>query len=106
MNLSVGENTVKEVREEAGLDVVPERMIAVQDRNKHNTPRYAYGICKIFVQCSLLGGSFQENPETTGFAYYSEDALPELAAEKNTEAQIKMCFEAFRTGDAWKTCFD
>lgn len=106
VNVSVKENTIKEVQEEAGLDVTADRIIAVQDRNKHNPPRYAYGICKIFVFCSLIGGSFQENSETTGFDYFSEDNLPELATEKNTAAQIRMCFDAYRAGDAWKTCFD
>ena len=48
---SVKENTVKEVREEAGLLVSADRIIAVQDREKHNLPVYAYRICKIFVLC-------------------------------------------------------
>ena len=81
-------------------------IIAVQDRAKHNLPAYAYGICKIFVLCSLVGGSFQENLETTGFDYFNEDSLPELATEKNTAEQIKMCFDAHRSGDTWKTLFD
>lgn len=106
VNVSVKENTVKEVREEAGLDVSADRIIAVQDRNKHNLPQYAYGICKIFVLCSFIGGSFQENSETTGFAYFSEDNLPELAVEKNTAEQIRMCFDAYYAGDTWKTYFD
>ena len=106
VNVSVAENTVKEVKEEAGLDVAAESIIAVQDRAKHNLPVYAYGICKIFVKCSFLGGSFQKNIETTGSAYFSENDLPELATEKNTAEQIRMCFDAYRAGDAWKTCFD
>ena len=106
VNVSVGENTVKEVKEEAGLDVVAERMIAVQDRAKHNLPLYAYGVCKIFMLCAVTGGSFQENIETTGFDYFAEDDLPVLATEKNNEEQVKMCFEAYRAGDKWKTMFD
>lgn len=106
VNVSVAENTVKEVREEAGLDVVAESIIAIQDRAKHNLPHYAYGICKVFLLCSALGGSFQENSETTGSDYFSETELPELATEKNSEAQIKMCFEAYRAGAKWKTMFD
>lgn len=106
VNVSVKENTIKEVKEEAGLDVTADRIIAVQDRNKHNLPRYAYGICKIFVLCSLIGGSFQENSETTGSDYFAEDNLPDLAADKNTAEQIRMCFDAYRAGDAWTTYFD
>ena len=106
VNRSVGENTVKEVKEEAGLDVVAKSIIAVQDRSKHNLPIYAYGICKIFVLCTLAGGSFQENLETTGFDYFAESNLPELATAKNNAEQIKMCFDAYRAGDKWKTYFD
>ena len=106
VNVSVGENTVKEVKEEAGVDVVAESIIAIQDRAKHNLPTYAYGICKVFVLCSVIGGTFQENIETTGFDYFSEYNLPPLATEKNNEEQIRMCFDAYRAGDRWKTIFD
>ncbi|GAA0127502.1 NUDIX hydrolase [Clostridium sp. CTA-19] len=105
VNVSVGENTVKEVKEESGLDVVADRIIAVQDRAKHNLPVYAYGICKVFVQCSVIGGQFEENIETTEYGYFEVDNLPELATEKNNEEQIKMCFDAYYI-DEWKTLFD
>lgn len=105
VNVSVGENTVKEVKEEAGLDVVPEKIVAVQDRAKHNLPLYAYGVCKIFVQCTLIGGEFEENSETTGFDWFFPDNLPQLAEEKNNEDQIRMCFRAFNDKNA-PTLFD
>ncbi len=96
VNVSVGENAVKEVSEEAGLDVTADRIIAALDRAKHNLPVYPYGVCKIFVRCSVIGGSFKENTETTGFDWFDEENLPELAEEKNNAEQIKMCFEAYR----------
>lgn len=105
VNVSVRENTIKEVKEEAGLDVSADRLIAVQDRSKHNLPLYAYGVCKIFVLCSLLGGRFKKNLETTGYDYFSEGALPQLAEEKNTVEQIRMCFAAYRNPD-WQPQFD
>lgn len=95
VNMSVGDNTVKETYEEAGLTVKPVRLIAVQDRNRHNTPVYAYGITKIFMLCSLIGGEFRANTETTESRYFSRDDIPEnLANEKNTKEQILMCFDA------------
>lgn len=105
VNVSVKENTIKEVKEEAGLDVTADKVIAIQDRSKHNLPVYAYGVCKIFVLCTIIGGAFKENIETTGFAYFSENELPELATEKNNEEQVKMCFEVYRTKN-WSTLFD
>lgn len=59
INVSVKENTIKEVKEEAGLNVSADFIIAIQDREKHNLPIYAYKICKIFIMCSILGGTFE-----------------------------------------------
>ena len=90
VNMSVGDNTVKETFEEAGLTVKPVRLIAVQDRNRHNTPVYAYGVTKVFMLCSLIGGEFRANTETTESRYFSRDDIPEnLANEKNTKEQKK-----------------
>ena len=105
MNISVAENTIKEVKEESGLDVIAKSIIAVQDRAKHNLPIYAYGVCKIFVLCSLVGGEFVENIETTGFDYFSQSDIPNLATEKNNEEQIKMCFSAYSDKN-WQVLFD
>ena len=78
VDCSVGENTVKEVKEEAGLDVRADLVIAIQDRDKHNLPVYPYKVTKVFMLCSLLGGSFQENIETRGSGYFSLEELPKL----------------------------
>lgn len=99
-------NTLKEVKEETWLDVDTVKIIAIQDRNKHNKPIYAYGICKVFVLCNLLGGKFIKNIETTEIKYFSLDELPNnLAEEKTTKEQIEMCFEAYKSSD-WKVLFD
>lgn len=105
VDLSVKENIVKEVKEEAGLDVITDKIIAVQDREKHNLPIYAYKVCKIFILCTVIGGKFEKNIETTDSNYFNINELPLLAVEKNNEEQIKMCFEAYKTDD-WQTLFD
>ena len=64
-NLSIKENVVKELLEEAGVNVVPKRLIAVLDRKKHHRPLSPYGIYKIFVLCDLVDGTFKKNIETT-----------------------------------------
>ena len=102
---TIRSNTIKEVREEAGLDVKAVRIIALQDRNKHNKPPYAYNICKVFVLCKVLGGSFEPNIETVEGSYFGIDELPTLAEEKNTKEQIEMCFSAYRD-ENWQVEFD
>lgn len=105
VNVAVMENTVKEVKEEAGLDVTVKRIIAVQDREKHNLPIYAYRVCKIFMQCEVTGGGFAPNIETTGFDYFGMDELPCLAEEKCNREQIEMCFRAMRS-ETWEALYD
>lgn len=105
VNQSIYSNTIKEVKEEAGLNVIPIKIIAIQDRNKHNYPVYAYGVCKVFILCENKGGEFKKNIETTECKYFSVDNLPNLALEKNTVEQIKMCFASNYT-DKWEALFD
>lgn len=106
VNVTVAENAVKEVWEEAGLTVTADRVIAVQDWAKRNpAPHRTYGICKVFFQCGYVGGSFQPNSETTESGWFPEDALPELAEEKTTAEQVRMCFAACRD-ENWKVLFD
>ena len=103
---SIASNTEKEVREETGLVVTAEKLIAVQDWRKHNVTNYAYGVLKAFVLCRYESGQFEENIETTGIAFFSREELPDdLAAEKCTREQIQMCFDAYENPDA-PTLFD
>lgn len=104
-NESINSNTIKEAKEESGLDVKPIRIIAIQDRNKHNVPQYAYGIVKVFVLCEVLGGSFEQNNETTESNYFSLENLPILDEDKNVYEQIKMCFDAIKD-NKWQVVFD
>lgn len=102
---SIESNTIKEVKEEAGLDVITKRVIAIQDRNKYNKPLYPYGVCKVFVECEVIGGEFIENIETTEIKYFSIENLPNLCEAKTTSKQIEMCFEA-KNNQNWNVVFD
>ena len=103
---SVGSNTIKEVKEETGLDAQTVKIIAIQDRNKHNKPIYAYGVCKVFILCNVIGGEFIENIETTEIKYFSLDEIPDNITKKKTnKEQIEMCFNAMNNKN-WQVQFD
>jgi len=106
VGLTVAENTVKEAREEAGVDVLPRRIVAVLDWQRNNcTGPKVHSVCKVFVQCDLLGGSFQENVETTASGWFGLEELPPLAEEKTNRAQVELCLQASRA-EIWETVFD
>lgn len=85
-----------------------EKVLAVQDREKHNKPVYAWKICKIFILCSIKkDGKFTANIETTESKYFSLEEISKLnlAEEKNNLEQIKMCFVAYENKN-WQTQLD
>lgn len=105
-NQSIKTNTEKEAAEEAGLTVRATRLIALQDRNLHNLPPYAYGVCKVFVECEVISGDFKPNSETVANKYFAIDELPEnMAVEKCSAEQVKLCFAA-HNNPTWAVQFD
>ena len=104
--LSVKENVLKEVKEEAGIEASAEMIVALRDVTKNQGKAMPYGITKIFVLCKYVGGKFEKNIETIDSQYFGIDELPELAINKTTPEQIQMCFKANENRDNWKVIFD
>lgn len=102
---SVRDNVVKEVYEEAGLEVEVQRVIAILDKAKHTPSRSAQAVTKIFLECRSLGGEFKPNMETIASGYFALDNLPNLSITKNTAQQIGLCFEASQVKH-WETIVD
>lgn len=104
-DMSIMENVVKEAKEESGLNVKPERLIALQDLDKNNVKYHPFKVIKAFVLCKPVGGEFEENIETVDSRYFGKDELPELTQDKNTQEQVLMCFAAYEA-EHWETVFD
>ncbi|MDD3839377.1 MAG: NUDIX hydrolase [Clostridia bacterium] len=94
INCSLRENLIREAKEEAGASIAPKRIVAVLDMRRNNIAVLPYGIYKIFVECDYIKGRFKENIETSECRFFDKDNLPSLSKGRNTEQQIKMCFEA------------
>ena len=104
-NLSVRTNTVKEVLEEAGMVVEAERLIALEDRNRHHEERHAHEILSVLVLCRYISGEFQPNTETVDSGFFTLDNLPPLSTGKTTREHIELSYRAFNDPD-WKVLFD
>lgn len=87
-----GENAVKEVKEESGLDVRPVRLLAVWDRDRHPHPPHANYIYKIFILCEIVGGELQTSVETSEVGFFALDELPELSDDRVTPWQLQELF--------------
>ncbi len=105
VGLSPSENIVKEVREESGYEVVPMKLLAVLDMNKHPHPPQFFHYYKMFIRCDIIGGIPTTGIETKDINFFSETNLPNLSTDRNTESQIKTLFELNRNPNA-ETIFD
>ncbi len=93
IGLSPSENIIKEIKEEAGYDIITKKLLAVCDTHKHEHPPQPYHYYKLFIQCDIVGGSATSGVETDDVRFFSEDQLPPLSTNRNTEAQIHMLFD-------------
>lgn len=105
IGLSPSENVVKEIQEESGYDVMPVKLLALMDKNKHPHPPEPYHYYKIFILCEIIGGESAVGPETNQVKFFSEHNLPSLSTNRNTESQIKTMFEFLRDSRK-ETIFD
>lgn len=91
------ENCVREVREEAGLDVRVARLLAVYDREIRGTePRHFFHAYKLFVHCEIVGGELRPSDETPEVAFFEPAKLPPLSLGRVTAAEIHRCLELIR----------
>ena len=86
------EVAVKEVREEAGLEVVPVRLLAVLDKKCQAQPPSPLYVYKLFILCEETGGALKPGLETTGADFFHQDDLPPLSTDRNTSEQLDLMF--------------
>jgi ADP-ribose pyrophosphatase YjhB (NUDIX family) len=99
-NSTIMENTVKEAREEAGIEVEPVKLVAAHSNRHHNNPNSYFYITRFFVLCRYKSGEFISNDETSEARYFSVDELPQdINDHKSSPAQIRLCLEALHADD-------
>lgn len=92
IGLSPRENVAKEVREEAGLEVEPLRLLAVLDKKFHPHPPSPWHTYKLFILCSDPGGEPVPGPEILETRFYGPGEIPPLSGTRITGEQIEMLF--------------
>lgn len=96
IEFSLKENIVKESKEEAGVQVIPKRLIAILDGKNMFSQPSPYSVYKIFVECDYIKGIFKENIETSEAHFFPLGNLPPLSPTRNNKKQIEMCFNAHK----------
>lgn len=100
VNDTPSEAVIREVEEESGYIVETRRLLAVLDREKQgHVPPFPYHIYKLFFLCEITGGAPRATVESSESAFFPVDALPELSLGRILPGQIRMLYEAVKTGD-------
>jgi ADP-ribose pyrophosphatase YjhB (NUDIX family) len=101
VNESPSESMVREVREEAGIEVRVRKLAAVYDRARHpHTPPHPFHVFKLFFLCDPIGGTPRPGLETSEVAFFGETAIPEdLSVARVLPFQIRRMFEHARRPD-------
>ncbi len=96
---SIISNTIKEVREEAGMLVKPVKFVGLLDKSKWNKSSQPFHILASFTICLEGDGEFEKNTETLERRFFNLEELSDdmLRVGTTTTDQIKMCFDAFKT---------
>jgi ADP-ribose pyrophosphatase YjhB (NUDIX family) len=90
------EIAVKETREEAGLDVVPVKLLAVMDKKCHPHPASPFYSYKMFVLCEITGGRLEAGMETLDAQFFNINNIPELSVDRLTQNQLNIIVEQYK----------
>ena len=94
------EVVVKETKEETGLDVRADRLLAVMDKRCHPHPPGSFYIYKLFILCEWIGGEFSETFDILDRGFFALDKLPPLSLERTLAEHILLMDELRRDPSA------
>lgn len=89
------EMAVREVAEEAGLQVRPMRLLAIWDNARHHNRPVPFAIYKICIACEPVGGRAESGIETDGVGWFSVHALPPLSVSRITPGQLERLYHLY-----------
>lgn len=93
------ETIIKEFKEETGLDIVPEKLLAIFDKKMHPHPPQPFYVYKIVFFCKLMSTEVVKGFDVLDVAYFDINNLPELSQDRILESQIRLLYTKIVTGD-------
>ena len=103
---------VREVKEESGYDVVPRKLAALFDRNKHPHPPISSHAYKLFFLCDLMGGEAAPSFETPEVGFFPRNELPSSRPRVSPNTRYSICSSMPRIPNGrprsieWNTVWD
>ena len=102
---SPSETVIKECKEETGIDVEVEKLLAVFDKKKHAHPPQASYVYKMVFHCTSMSTAITKGFDVLDVQYFSINNLPELSENRILKSQIEMVYDKVMRKD-WQAWFD
>ena len=99
------ENIIKECKEETGLEVIPERLLAVFDKAKHAHPPQAEYVYKLVFLCTTTTTALKAGFDVLDVQFFPLDQLPALSENRILKSQIELAYNLAHDENA-QTYFD
>jgi ADP-ribose pyrophosphatase YjhB (NUDIX family) len=96
---------IKECKEETGLDVVPQQLLAVFDKRMHAHPPQPHYVYKMVFYCKAVSYEITKGFDVLDVQYFDVDNLPELSEDRILVSQIEMLYRKV-TSPNLETYFD
>ena len=93
------ETIIKEFKEETGLDVTAERLLAVFDKKMHPHPPQPFYVYKMVFYCKNVSLELTKGFDVLDVQYFNIDNLPALSEDRILESQLKLLFDKVISGD-------
>jgi len=96
---SPAETIMKECKEEAGLEIVPKKLLAVFDKRKHPHPPQLSYVYKMVFHCEAVTKEINKGFDVLDVQYFSIDSLPELSENRILKSQVELVYKKIINGD-------
>lgn len=93
------ETIVKEFKEETGLDVVAERLLAVFDKKMHPHPPQPFYVYKMVFYCKIISTEIIKSFDVLDVQYFDIENLPELSEDRILKSQIELLYKKVISGE-------
>ena len=97
--MSYEATAIKECKEETGLDVEVQQLVAVFDKKMHAHPPQNVYVYKMVFHCTAITETIHTGFDVLDAQYFNMNELPPLSEDRILASQIQLVYDKILSGD-------
>lgn len=90
---------IKECKEETGLDVIPQKLLAVFDKRMHAHPPQPFYVYKLVFYCEAVSHEITKGFDVLDVQYFDIDNLPPFSEDRILKSQVALLYNKVMAKD-------